>query len=50
MSGQTTKKSLVIALFVLFSLIFLGGIFAATNETAISAGNELSYQAQIQPL
>ena len=44
MSGQlTTKKSLVIALFVLFSLIFLGGVFAVTNETAISAGNELSY-------
>lgn len=44
MSGQlTAKKSLVIALFVLFSLIFLGGVFAVTNETAISAGNELSY-------
>lgn len=44
MSGQlTTKKSLVIALFVLFSLIFLGGVFAVTNETAISTGNELSY-------
>lgn len=44
MSSQlTAKKSLVIALFVLFSLIFVGGVFAITNETAISAGNELSY-------
>lgn len=37
------KKSLIVALFVLFSLIFVGGVFAVTNETAISAGNELSY-------
>lgn len=44
MSEQlTAKKSLVITLFVLFSLIFLGGVFAVTNETAIGTGNELSY-------
>lgn len=44
MSTQiTTKKSLIIVLFVLFSLIFVGGIFGITNETAISAGQELSY-------
>jgi cytochrome c-type biogenesis protein len=44
MSSQlTAKKSLVVALFVLFSLIFVGGIFALTNETAIGAGNQLSY-------
>jgi len=39
----TTKKFLIIALFILFSLIFLGGIFAATNTIAVSAGQELSY-------
>jgi len=39
----TAKKSLIVALFVLFSLIFVGAVFAVTNETAISAGNELSY-------
>lgn len=44
MSEQlTAKKSLVITLFVLFSLIFVGGVFAVTNETAIGTGNELSY-------
>ena len=44
MSTQiTTKKSLVVVLFVLFSLIFVGGIFGITNETAISVGQELSY-------
>ncbi|MGY5142993.1 MAG: cytochrome c biogenesis CcdA family protein [Candidatus Nitrosopumilus sp. bin_32a] len=39
----TTKKFLIITLFILFSLIFLGGIFAATNTIAVSAGQELSY-------
>lgn len=44
MSTQiTTKKSLIAILFVLFSLIFVGGVFGITNETAISAGQELSY-------
>jgi cytochrome c-type biogenesis protein len=44
MSNQiTAKKSLVIAVFILFSLIFVGGVFAVTNETAVRAGNELSY-------
>ena len=44
MSNQIiAKKSLVVALFVLFSLIFVGGIFAITHETAIGAGQELSY-------
>ena len=37
------KKSLILVLFVLFSLIFVGGVFAATNEIAIGAGNEISY-------
>jgi cytochrome c-type biogenesis protein len=37
------KKSLIVIVFALFSLIFLGGIFGITNETAISAGQELSY-------
>lgn len=39
----TAKKSLVAAAFVLFSLIFVGGVFAATNDLAVSAGQELSY-------
>ncbi len=39
----TAKKSLVVAAFVLFSLIFVGGVFAATNDLAVSAGQELSY-------
>ena len=44
MSAQTTaKKSLIVIVFALFSLIFVGGIFGITNETAISAGQELSY-------
>jgi len=44
MSNQVTaKKSLVITAFILFSLIFVGGVFAVTNETAVRAGNELSY-------
>ena len=44
MSNQiTAKKSLIVIVFALFSLIFLGGIFGITNETAISAGQELSY-------
>jgi len=37
------KKSLILIAFFLFSLIFIGGIFGITNETAISAGHELSY-------
>jgi len=44
MSEQVTaKKFLITIAFVLFSLIFLGGVFAATNPVAISAGQELSY-------
>lgn len=44
MSTQiTAKKGLITIVFVLFSLIFVGGIFGITNETAISAGQELSY-------
>lgn len=44
MSEQiTAKKSLVVAAFVLFSLIFVGGVFAATNDLAVSVGQELSY-------
>ena len=37
------KKSLIAIAFGLFSLIFVGGIFGITNDTAISAGQELSY-------
>ena len=37
------KKSLIFTVFVLFSLIFVGGIFGITNDIAISSGQELSY-------
>jgi len=37
------KKSLIITVFVLFSLVFVGGIFALTNNVAINAGQQLSY-------
>ena len=44
MSEQVAvKKSLIIASFVLFSLIFIGVIFAATNDLAVRSGQELSY-------
>jgi cytochrome c-type biogenesis protein len=44
MSAQiSAKKSLIVAVFVMFSLIFVGGIFVATNEIAIGANQELSY-------
>ena len=44
MSEQmTAKKSLIVAVFVLFSLIFVGGIFALTNDVAVNAGQQLSY-------
>ena len=44
MSEQVVaKKFLIVTIFILFSLIFLGGIFAATNTIAVSAGQELSY-------
>jgi len=44
MSSQIgAKKSLIFVVFVMFSLIFVGGIFAVTNDIAIGAGQELSY-------
>ncbi|MCH9657494.1 cytochrome C biogenesis protein [archaeon] len=44
MSEQVlAKKFLILVAFILFSLIFLGGVFAVTNPVAISAGQELSY-------
>ena len=44
MSSQIgAKKSLIFVVFVMFSLIFVGGVFAATNDIVISAGQELSY-------
>jgi cytochrome c-type biogenesis protein len=39
----TVKKFLIISIFILFSLIFLGGVFAVTHTVAVSAGQELSY-------
>jgi len=42
-SKIAAKKSLIGIVFLLFSLIFVGGIFGITNDTAISAGHELSY-------
>ena len=44
MSAQIgMKKSLIVFAFVMFSLIFVGGVFAATTDISISAGQELSY-------
>ncbi|MDH3191868.1 MAG: sulfite exporter TauE/SafE family protein [Nitrosopumilus sp.] len=44
MSAQLgAKRSLIFSAFIMFSLIFLGGVFVATNEIAISAGHQLSY-------
>ena len=43
MSSMSAKKSLIFVAFVMFSLIFVGGIFAATNEIAIGAEQELTY-------
>ena len=42
-SNVIAKKSLIGIVFLLFSLIFVGGIFGITNDTTISAGHELSY-------
>jgi len=42
-SQIVAKKSLIGIVFVLFSLIFVGGIFGITNDTAVNAGQELSY-------
>ncbi|MDH3277226.1 MAG: sulfite exporter TauE/SafE family protein [Nitrosopumilus sp.] len=42
-SKIVAKKYLIILLFVLFSLIFVGGIFGITSDIAIGAGQELSY-------
>ena len=39
----TAKKSIIVVVFALFSLIFVGGIFGVTYDTAINAGQELSY-------
>ena len=48
MSSQVfAKKSLILIAFFLFSLIFVGGVFGITNDTAISAGHELSYPSWI---
>lgn len=44
MSGViVVKKTVIVISFVLFSLIFLGGIFGITYDFAIGAGQELSY-------
>ena len=37
------KKFLIVVIFVLFSLIFVGGMFAISSDTAINAGQKLSY-------
>ena len=42
-SKIVAKKFLIFVVFILFSLIFVGGIFGVTNDTAIGAGQELSY-------
>lgn len=43
LSQLGAKKSLIFSVFVLFSLIFVGGVFAATSDIAVGAGQELSY-------
>ena len=43
MSQIMAKKSLIVTVFILLSLIFVGGVFALTNDIAISAGQQLSY-------
>lgn len=46
MSGViVVKKTVIVIFFVLFSLIFLGGIFGITYDFAIGAGQELSYSS-----
>ena len=42
-TNVAAKKSFIAIVFVLFSLIFVGGVFGITNDTAISAGTEFSY-------
>ncbi len=37
------KKTLVFVIFILFSLIFVGGILGVTFDVAVGAGQELSY-------
>jgi cytochrome c-type biogenesis protein len=37
------KKTLIFVTFVMFSLVFVGGMFAATNEIAIGSDHDLSY-------
>ena len=37
------KKSMVLISFVLFSLIFLGIVYALTNEVAVKADQSLEY-------
>jgi len=44
-SKTVAKKSLIFVLFVLFSLIFVGGIFGITSDFSIKAGTELSYSS-----
>ena len=39
----TAKKSVVVLLFSLFSLIFVGIIFSITNQVAIEEGQDASY-------
>ncbi len=48
MSSQIgAKKSLIFVVFVMFTLIFLGAIYAATNDIAVDVGQEPSYPSWI---
>ncbi len=47
MDSFSPKKFLIVSSFVLFSLIFLGAIYASTNEIAIGAGQAPSYPSWI---
>lgn len=47
MESNSPKKILVVSSFTLFSLIFLGAIYAGTNEIAADIGQEPSYPSWI---
>ncbi len=41
--ADNTKKLLILIGFLLFSLVFLGGVYVSTNSIAVGANQELSY-------
>ncbi len=43
MSGQYAKKYLTVSAFALVSMMIMGAVFAATHDTAVRAGTDVSY-------